>query len=169
MTRISDWPQEIRKPVVLNNQRPGALDPYRKPDKSAWRMSRPGNDPEYLKALRELGCLLGCSADGLYVIDAHHLKSSSAAKQRGLFLRAPDQFAVSLCRLHHDEVERLPAHKEIAHFASFGIPVHLYARQSWRSWQTFRDPQRLQNLFTVYQQEAIRRLPRQVASGRRSA
>ena len=168
MTRITDRAQEIRKPVVLNNQRPGALDPYRKPDKSAWRMARPGNDQHYLAALRDLGCILGC-ADGLFVIDVHHLKSAAAARHRGVMLRAPDQFATPVCRMHHEEIERLPGHKEIEYFQARGVTVHLYARQSWRSWQTFRDPQRLQNLFTVYQQEAIRRLSRQVASGRRSA
>jgi hypothetical protein len=166
MSAARERPQEIKRERVYGNFRQSALDGLPRPNKSAWRMSRPGNDHHYLAALRELGCILGCPPANV-AIDSHHLKSGPAAARRGVGMRAPDQFAIPLCRFCHDEIERLPSTKETDFFKGAGIMIHLYAQQSWRSWQTFKDPGRLKALFTVHQQEAIRRLSRQVASGRR--
>lgn len=154
-----DWPQEIRTHVYANfrNIDPVTAAKARKPQ---WRAHRPGNDPKYLDALRSLGCLLGCTDPGVSV-QAHHLKSGEAGKQRGVMLRATDQFAVPLCFHHHNEIERLSSAREATFFASRGVSVHLYAKQSWRAWETHRDVGRLEALFVAHQREAIRKLGEQ--------
>jgi hypothetical protein len=167
MSRRQDWPQEIRPNRMLGNFRD--IDRVKAPKTNAWRKRRDGNDPKYLDAIRSLGCILGCCDPGVRT-EAHHLKGGEAAKHRGVFLKAPDKFAVPLCVLHHNEIERLSSMREEEFFAARSVSVHLFAKQAWRSWETFGDVKKLEGLFVVHQQQAIQKLKKlRGASALRSA
>jgi len=152
---------------MLNNLRD--IDRVKAPKTNPWRKRRDGNDPAYLAAIRSLGCILGCT-DPEVRTEAHHLKSGEAAKHRGVFMKAPDKFAVPLCVLHHLEIERLSSLREEEFFARSGVSVHLFAKQAWRSWETFGSVDRLHSLFVVHQQQAVQKLSKSHrASALRSA
>lgn len=90
------------------------------------RAARPGNSEKHLSAIRVLPCCIpGCQVVGC---DPHHLKSGPAAAERGTGQKATDRWTVSLCRQHHDEVERLASRAELSWFEKQGLePLELAA------------------------------------------
>lgn len=94
-----------------------------------WRKEREGMSDRHLALIRQLSCTL-CPSP---IVDVHHLKSLAAAKERGIGLKATDQWSVPLCRLHHSDVERIGSRKEPAWFAEYGIDPHELAYCLWRA------------------------------------
>lgn len=90
------------------------------------RADREGNCEKHLSAIRKLPCCVpGCNVVGC---DPHHLKS---AGERGMGLRAPDRWAVPLCRAHHEEVERIGSRNENRWFLDRGIYCLDLAKALW--------------------------------------
>jgi len=90
------------------------------------RKKLPGNSEQHLQAIRTLPCVIpGCM---ICDCDPHHLKSGPASSERGMGQKATDRWTVSLCRRHHDEVERLSSRAELAWFEKHGVePLELAA------------------------------------------
>ncbi len=110
-----NWPQEIRKDVVLGNFRKTRAERAVEAKPRSWREKRTGMSAEHLVRIRQLPCCVCPENRG---IQAHHNKSGAASKFRGVSLKAPDCFAVPLCALHHEEVERLGSRRELEWFLS---------------------------------------------------
>jgi hypothetical protein len=110
---MSDWPQEFRKPHVLNNQRPSLKERAKRHVSSQER--REGNSAAHLALIRQLPC---CVCGKAPPVDCHHLKSGPAASERSVGRRATDQWAVPLCRICHSAVERMGSRREFEWFAA---------------------------------------------------
>ena len=66
-------------------------------------------------------------------IHAHHLRSQQVARMRGIGLKSPDQWTVSLCWLHHDECHRIGSRRERSWMiAECGIDPYALADALWR-------------------------------------
>lgn len=101
---------EIERERILGNFKPSRSARLREKRNRDPRAKREGNSAKHLAAIRKLPCCVpGCTTVGC---DPHHLKSGSAADERGMQLRATDRYAVPLCRHHHDEVERIGSRNE---------------------------------------------------------
>lgn len=121
---------ELPRQILLANFRPSKSERSKakrtKPDP---REDREGNDEKHLKAIRLCPCCVpGCNVVG---VDPHHLKCIPGT--RGVALRAPDQYAVPLCRTHHDEIEKIGSRNERSWFARIGIDPENLADALWRS------------------------------------
>lgn len=93
------------------------------------RKELPGNSEKHLAAIRTLPCVIpGCQVVGC---DPHHLKSGPASAERGMGKKATDRWTVSLCRRHHDEVERLSSRSELKWFEKYGIETLELAAALW--------------------------------------
>jgi hypothetical protein len=77
---------------------------------------RPGMSEEHCAAIRKCPCT-ACLK--IPAGEIHHLKSQTGT--RGMGIRSTDKFGVSLCRQHHDEIERSGTKNEAAKFQSWGI------------------------------------------------
>lgn len=120
---------EIRREPVLGNFRPSKSQREKAKRAHDPRAEREGNDEAHLRAIRKCPCCIpGCNVVG---VDPHHLKS--VAGTRGMGLRAPDQYAVPLCRSHHDEVERISSRSERAWFDGHGINAEDLADRLWHA------------------------------------
>lgn len=115
---------------ILGNQKPKKADKLKaKQSPADKRKKLPGNSEKHLSALRTLPCCIpGCQVVGC---DPHHLKSGPASAERGGALRATDRWAVSLCRAHHKEVERLASRAEMKWFEGHGIEPLELASALW--------------------------------------
>lgn len=101
---------------VLGNFRPTVTQRVKAKRDRDPRADREGNDAKHLAAIRKLPCCIpGCNIVGC---DPHHIKS---AGERGMQLRAPDKWALPLCRQHHDEVERIGSRNEVRWFRHRGV------------------------------------------------
>jgi hypothetical protein len=113
---MSDWPQEFRKPHVLNNQRPSLKERAKRHVSSQER--REGNSKAHLELVRQLpSCVSGVAGP----CDPHHLRSAAALAERGVGMRATDKFTVPLLRHEHDELHRISSRLEEAWFRERGI------------------------------------------------
>lgn len=151
---MRERPQQLgRKDPVLANFRP---DKFSQPSPAAKarakRAAREGNSEDHLALLRQLPCVC-CERKSE---DCHHLKSLDAAKHRGVGLRAPDMFALGICRMHHNEIERLGSRREFAWFQdNFGIHPHALAEALWRSTGNL---QAMSRILLAHKLEATRKL-----------
>ena len=128
---MNDGPKELRPHGhVYGNWR------VKSPKHVSASKRREGNSAEHLAIIRLLPCCVpGCSHPAPN--DPHHLKSEGAKKERSVGRRATDRFAVPLCRLHHDSLERLPSTKEIEQFLDWGIEdIHALAEALWNAPKT---------------------------------
>jgi hypothetical protein len=116
---------EIRKQHSLANFK---VPVWKQKPKESWRAHRPGNDPEHLVNIRRLQCTV-CGEKKF--LQAHHLRSGPAAKQRGVAMKAPDRFAVPLCPPHHEEHSHIGSRREMEWFAEYGIDCHALAEGLW--------------------------------------
>ena len=149
--RREDWPHEIARPQVLANfRRPMVLRDKPTP----WQKKRTGMDPGHLVLVRQLPCTVCENRTG---IDPHHLKSGAAARERGIGMKATDRWSVPLCRVHHDEVERLASIHERAWFSAFGLDPHMLALALWGNTG---DLMRMLRVLNAHKQQAIRDLAR---------
>ncbi len=110
-----DWPGEVPRDRVLGNFRKTRAERAVEAKPRSWREKRTGMSAEHLARIRLLPC---CVCPENRDIQAHHLKSGVASKFRGVSLKAPDMFAVPLCALHHEEVERRGSRRELEWFQS---------------------------------------------------
>lgn len=108
-----DWPQELRKPVVLGNFRERGKG---KKHKNSDRMDkRQGMSKKHAELIRKMPCCICLKMPGG---DIHHLKITA---ERGVGMKARDKWGVPMCRLHHDEMENVGSAKEAAWFSDHGI------------------------------------------------
>jgi hypothetical protein len=113
---MSDWPQEFRKPRVLDNQRPSLKERSKKHVSSQER--REGNSQAHLALVRQLpSCVSGVAGP----CDPHHLRSAAALLERGVGMRATDRWTVPLLRHEHDELHRISSRLEEAWFRERGV------------------------------------------------
>jgi hypothetical protein len=136
---MSDRPQEVRKPLVLANFRP--LFKTERPRREPWRLRREGMSEMHLARIRQLRCTIpGCMRTD---IEAHHLKAGPARRERGLYLKATDRWAVPLCGfLHHNELEGLGSRAEPAYFDDVGIEAYHLAVAYWNKSYRCKDDER---------------------------
>lgn len=128
----SEWPQDpniLRR--RLGNFRPTILERSTRP-KRDWRAARPGMSEAHLDDIRQLPCAVpGCTERD---IEAHHLLSGPAKRERGLGIKATDRWSLPLCRwLHHAEVHRRGARSEHLWFQSFGLSPYELAEALWNA------------------------------------
>lgn len=121
---------QIKHPKAgLANFRPPVRE--RTKVKPSAQQRREGNCEKHLALIRELPC---CVTGRAGPNDPHHLKSGPAAKERGVGMRATDRWTVPLCRVAHDEVERIGSRHEEKWFRENGIPdVVELAAALWNS------------------------------------
>lgn len=119
---------QIRRPHVLGNFRPSRLEREKEKRNHDPREDRDGNDEKHLVAIRKCPCAIpGCNKVG---VDPHHLKCIPGT--RGAALRAPDRYAIPLCRLpHHEEAEKKGPRGELAWFLSLGLDPVALADALW--------------------------------------
>jgi hypothetical protein len=110
---MTDRPQEIRPPKVYGNFRPSLKERAKKHVSSQER--REGNSQVHRDAIGRLPC---CVCGKAPPNDGHHLKSGPAKSERGVGMRATDQWLVPLCRLCHSAVERIGSRREFEWFAA---------------------------------------------------
>lgn len=84
-----------------STQLPSKIAPGPRIDKNrlALGTERSARDPEHLKTVRKLPCLI-C---GRTPCHAHHVKY---AQRPGVSIKVSDEFVVPLCSVHHDELHR---------------------------------------------------------------
>jgi hypothetical protein len=112
---MSDWPREIRRERILNNQRPSLAERAKKHVSAQQR--REGNSDKHRAIVKHLPCCVCWRTP----VDGHHLKTEGAAKERGVGMRATDKWIVPLCRMHHDDLESYGSRREYEWFAAHGI------------------------------------------------
>jgi len=113
---------------VLGNFKPSTTA-RQKAKRVDTRDDREGNDKNHLAAIRKCVCTVCNKVGGN---DPHHLKAGTG--ERGAGLRSTDKWAVPLCRVHHNEVERLASTREPEWFRSYGIPAPLdLAAALWKA------------------------------------
>lgn len=152
----SDWPQEVpRKPWTPPDLRRGRFAKLDERKPPSWRSKRPGMSPSHLINIRSLPCSV---CEGREGIEAHHLKSAAAAKERGVFMRATDRWSTPLCREHHNSVERIGSRRERDWFSSFGIDCHALAQGLWNAKA---DAVQMDFVLRAHKQQAIRTLSAQ--------
>ena len=123
MTKAYEVPRER---VLGNFRKTGLKKP--KHANSKWSDDREGMSDDHLVMIRQLPC---CHCLRTPAGEAHHLKEGT--KERGMSVRSTDRWSVPLCRLHHDEIERVGTRNETAWFLKIGIdPIEL-AQALWRS------------------------------------
>jgi hypothetical protein len=107
-----------------NAARNGKPDPLKPVDKSVLAIAAPRRyrNREHLRTVAKQPCLV-C---GRKPSDPHHLRY---AQPRALGRKASDEFAVSLCRMHHREVHR--SGDERAWWKAIGIDPLKVARKFW--------------------------------------
>lgn len=86
--------------------------------------------PAYLKHIRSLPCLV-CERPG---VDPHHLMH---AEPSAMSMRSGDNWAVPLCRHHHDALHGFGA--EPTWWAVKGIDPDEWAIKSWNDWSGWND------------------------------
>lgn len=99
-------------PRVIANFRP-EVNPN-KPKKERSASHRPGMDPDHLANIRKLPSIIS----GKTPCDPHHLKIK---KERGVGLKATDQWALPLTRSEHCDVEKLGSRRELEWFRKMGM------------------------------------------------
>lgn len=126
---------QIEREKVFGNFKPGKtarVKAARAKKPAAER--RPGMSADHLDCIRQLPCCAcltlrrsnGCRNE------AHHLKAGT--NERGAGMRSTDKWAVPLCRVHHEEIERAGAKNEPAMFTAWGIADQLQlASDLWKS------------------------------------
>lgn len=147
---------EIKTVLLGTLLRPSRFAKLDRPKEPSWRSKRPGMSALHLVNVRSLACSV-CPVRER--IEAHHLKSGPAARERGLGLKATDRWAVPLCWAHHLELERVTGSKgERAWFARWGIDCHELAQGLWNARG---DQARMDFVLRAHQQQAIRVLSAQ--------
>lgn len=104
--------------------------PRQKTKQSGFRDKRDGMDEAHLANVRKCPC---CVCLKMPAGEAHHLQSSG---ERGMSLRATDQWAVPLCFKHHtgdDGVHRVASRREPEWFGERGIDAVWLAKALWNS------------------------------------
>lgn len=61
----------------------------------------------------------------------HHLKSGPAKEERGMGMRATDQWGVPLCPRHHAQIEEIGSRNEVEQFLKWGVDPHRLATALW--------------------------------------
>jgi hypothetical protein len=113
---MTDRPGQVPREHVLNNQRPSLKERARK--KPSAQERREGNSKDHLELVRQLpSCVSGVAGP----CDPHHLRSAAALLERGVGMRATDQFTVPLLRHEHDELHRISSRLEEAWFRERGV------------------------------------------------
>lgn len=126
---------QIEHERVFANFKPsrGVRERAKRTKKSAAER-RPGMSASHLDCIRQLpccSCLINKRSNGCRN-EAHHLKTGT--NERGAGMRSTDKWAVPLCRVHHEEVERSGSKNEQTLFATWGIADTLQlASDLWKS------------------------------------
>lgn len=121
------------RPQVLGNFRPSkeAREKKHRARLSAKKRERPGNDADHLALIAKLPCCIcGRMPGGEY----HHLKSGPAKAERGVGLKATDQWTLPMCHSDHIfGIELLGSQNEFDWFAERGIDAEALAIALWEA------------------------------------
>ena len=109
---MGDWPQELRKPVVLGNFR---VRSTKKKKNSGWQDKRPGMSPKHAEMIRQMPCCACLKMPGGTI---HHLKVSH---ERSVQVKATDKWGVPMCWPCHDAMELVGSAKEAKWFREHGV------------------------------------------------
>lgn len=93
-----------------------------------FRQARQGMSRSHEALIRQLPCCISLHTPAGTV---HHLKSNEAAKERGVSLRATDQWGLPMSPEAHELIERLGSRREVAWFMARGVDPHALARSLW--------------------------------------
>jgi len=86
---------------------------------------------KHLRAVRKLPC---CICGNTHTVEAHHLRSLDYG--RGMGLKSGDEWAVPLCKKHHDECHTHGTKMEPTFFASYSVQADLLAEELWSAWES---------------------------------
>lgn len=104
------------------------------------RANRDGNDASHCEVLRKLPCVVCMREVPSRVVlagEVHHLKSGRARSERGMGMRASDQWGIPLSHAYHMELEARGSRNELNWFADHGIEDPCFiAEQLWRETRT---------------------------------
>jgi hypothetical protein len=89
---------------------------------------REGMSASHLARIRMLPCCVTGEIDG---VEAHHLKSGPAARERAFGRRSADWWAVPLHWRAHWRLEKLPSTYERGWFAQYAVNPHTLAQNLW--------------------------------------
>lgn len=128
MSDKRDWPAECPREVLLANFRRPRYLKLDVPRPLRARDRRPGMSPQHLVHIRMLPCSVCYERDNIV---AHHLRSESAARERGGGLKATDRHAVPLCFWHHEDLHRFGSRREREWFWTFAMDCHALAVGLW--------------------------------------
>lgn len=149
--RKEDWPQEVSRQWQLGNFRPSRAERQAR-TRTDFRKSRPGMSPLHLTNIRQLPCSV-CEERG--GIQAHHIKHGGARSERGVFLKATDRWAVSLCLAHHADVERYGSRREMEWWNGWAMDGEALALGLWNARG---DPIRMDFVLREHKKQAVRQL-----------
>jgi hypothetical protein len=125
-----DWPVEVTT-SVLGNFKVRTFERMTRPFRQRARDRRPGMSPEHLANIRRLPCAL-CGST--YNVEAHHLKSGPARRERGIGLKATDRYAIPLCggpTGHHADIESYGSRREEEYCLQYNMPPYSVAQGLW--------------------------------------
>lgn len=142
---------QMPTPHVLNNQR---VPSYEQEPKVSFRDRRPGMSPRHLELIRRLDCSV---CNERHQLHAHHLRHGQAGKERGVYLKSTDRWAVPLCRFHHDEIHRIATRYEAQFFQGKGIASQRLAAALWNNTG---NQVAMQGVVTAFKQHARAALSR---------
>jgi hypothetical protein len=111
----------LGKPVIGNFRKPPNPNGEKK---ERARDKRPGMDPQHLKNVAKLSSVLS----GRTPCDAHHLRIK---KERGIGLKATDQWAIPLTRDEHEACHKVGGRREQEWFEKRGVDCYAVARALW--------------------------------------
>lgn len=126
MADRKDWPQEIRKPTVLENFRPTVAERHAHIIRPKHK-TRTGMSEAHLKLIRQLPCT--CCATGAS-IHAHHLRHGPA-RRHTFGVKCEDRWTIPLCWIHHEDCHRTGSQYEAQWFDRFGITAVNLAAALW--------------------------------------
>lgn len=130
---------QVRRDKVLANFR--NPDYRRFPKQRNWRADRDGMSADHLALIRKLPCTCCPSTRE---IEAHHLKSGDARLHRALTLKAPDMYALPLCKWAcHNSVEAIGSRREEEWFAQYGINPYELSSSLWKARGNLENMQRI--------------------------
>lgn len=121
---------EIHKERVFGNFR---VRKGLQPKTPSSREERDGNSAPHLSLIRQMPCAVCLECRPKVIVDPHHLRSGEALAERGVGMRAPDKYAVPLCRCHHDDLHRISSRREKQWFYDGGIDPFDLAVALWVS------------------------------------
>lgn len=135
---------EVPRVRLFNNLRVLDRSPLQR--RPLARDQREGMSPSHLARIRLLPCCITGEVDG---VEAHHLKSGEARRERGFGLKSADWWAVPIYWKFHWRLERLASTYEHGWFAMYAIRAHVLAKDLW-AVSVDGDPHSVSNMYDVW-------------------